>query len=206
MVETSAETILSYEWGWSKFRRDVFQLLAWGYQDAKARIQQEHLEENITELLREAIDDRLQQDSSLPARFILYNAKNEDPISGTGRRGKARPKVDITIEHTGNRPYKRYRLEAKRCARKYKSGIKWYADGIKVYVQRTYAREAPEAAVVGLVQSDTPAHWKAQLQKTVQATDITVISDLSNMAVSTHHRDDGSLIDLYHVFLDCTKP
>ena len=148
-------------WGqsWETFRTDVFQLVAWGYQLAEAEIRQHHLEEHITGLLRKAIREKL-EDMTLPPHFETYSAANEDPEDDDNVFGKDRPVVDIMIE-SGKRRRQRYRLEAKRCATQV-NPIGWYAQGIYPYLDRRYAKEAPEAGLIGLVQSSTLAYWRAQ--------------------------------------------
>src|SRR5258706_10860232 len=109
----------------------ILGLVAWGYQRKEKEIRQRRLEEDITGLIREGINEALDEldDDSLP-HFQFYSAHNEDPVDDHGTSGKKRPRVDVLIECSGSRPRKRYRLEAKRCARKkYKSkyNIDWYA-------------------------------------------------------------------------------
>lgn len=215
MLESLAESILSQQWGWESVRRDAFQLLAWGYTDSQVAIRREHLEVNITGILADAMDKRLTYPEP-PVHFILYNVKEEAHVNTSGKLGNQRPRIDIIVEHTGNRPAKKYVFEAKRCAKKYKEGIKWYVKGVENFLTLDYARDAPEASIIGLVQSDTSIHWRAQLRaKTAEnaalcceayPTDVNVVDDLPDMVVSTHRRNDTSLIDLYHVFLDCKKP
>jgi hypothetical protein len=50
--------ILSHEWGWDNIRRDVFQLVAWGYKRKEKEIRQRRLEEDITGLIRKALCKR----------------------------------------------------------------------------------------------------------------------------------------------------
>jgi hypothetical protein len=210
-MNQSPPDILSAEWAWPNFRRDVFQLLAWGYQLKEAEIRQRHLEEDITGLIRQGINEKLNED--LPPRFRCYSAKNEDPVDD-GILGKDRPRVDILIENGGSLPRKRYRLEAKRCARN-QNPIGWYAQGIVSFVEQRYAKDAPEAGVIGLVQSDTVKRWKSQLSVKItkdvslasQSTlvDVTLTPDLIEMSYSLHERSDGSSITLYHAFLDCNS-
>lgn len=212
-INSSAEVIVSPAWGWDNVRRDAFQLIAWGYQLAEVAIRQQHLEERITGLIRKGINQKL-NDYPGP-RFEIYVPLNEDPIDDTGELGKDRPLVDISIVCGRGAPRKTYRFEAKRCA-KNSNPISWYTKGIEVYVNRTYARDAPEASVIGLVQTDTSVYWKTQLRKKtkqdqalhckVHPADVEVVADLPGIVVSTHRREDHSLIDLYHVFLDCRKP
>ncbi|MGI9061003.1 MAG: hypothetical protein ACR2H5_20760 [Ktedonobacteraceae bacterium] len=209
--------ILSHEWGWDNIRRDVFQLVAWGYQRKEKEIRQRSLEEDITGLIRKGIIEALDElDDDLLPRFQLYSAHNEDPVDDHGMSGKKRPRVDILIECSGSRPRKRYRLEAKRCARKkYKSkyNIDWYAQGISTFLNGLYAKDSPEGGLLGLMQSDDAKYWKKELstklkkdislscQSSLSGVDPT--PDLPDITVSAHQRSDGSAIALYHVFLDC---
>src|SRR5436305_1522446 len=147
-MNQSPLNILSHEWGWDNIRRDVFQLVAWGYQRKEKEIRQRHLEEDITGLLRMGINETLDElDDDLWPHFQVYSAHNEDPVDDRGAFGKNRPRVDVSIECRGSRPRKRYRLEAKRCARKkYKSkyNIEWYAQGISAFLNGLYAKDSPE--------------------------------------------------------------
>lgn len=215
MIDALAEAILSQKWGWDSIRRDAFQLLAWGYADAEAKIRQETLEVNITGMLSEAMDNKLSY-GQLPARFALYNVKEEAHVNKPGRVGNTRTRLDIMVEHTGQRPYRKYVLEAKRCSKNYRGGIKWYVKGIESFLALDYAEDAPEASVIGLVQKDTIEHWKDELRTYAPAgnslryettpADTNIVDELPCMTVSTHRREDDSLIDLYHIFLDCRNP
>jgi len=109
-MNQSPLNILSQEWGWDNIRRDVFQLVAWGYQCKEKEIRQQRLEENITSLIRKGINEILDEiDDDLWPCFRFYSAHNEDPVDDT--RGKKRPRVDILIECGGSRPRKRYRVD-----------------------------------------------------------------------------------------------
>lgn len=204
--------ILSPEWGWENFRHDVFQLVAWGYQLVEREVRQKHLEEDITGLIRKGISEKL--DEELPPRFRFYFPANEDPVDDYGTFGKDRPRVDISIECSRNIPRVRYRLEAKRCARNV-NPIGWYVEGITAFVERRYAKDAPEAGLLGLVQSDSAKHWKRKLSLKLNKdsslscqsslTHVDLIPNLSEMSMSQHLRNDGSSINLYHAFLDCNQ-
>jgi hypothetical protein len=186
-------------------------LIAWGYQRKEAEIRQNHLEENITGLICMGIDEKFDEEE-LPSRFEHYSVKNEAPVNDVGALGKKRPKIDIVIERRGSRPRKRYRLEAKRCARNQNS-ISWYAEGIVMFLNRTYAKDSPEGGLLGLMQSDDAKHWTqklslkldkdASLEAQSPLTGVALIPDLAGMSVSQHRRNDDSFITLYHAFLDC---
>lgn len=206
--------ILSSDWAaWENVRRDVFQLVAWGYQRTAAEIQTLHLEEDITGVLRKGIRQVLDEDPPEGySHMHHYFAANEDPVDDTGALGKDRPRLDIMIERSGTAPRRRYRLEGKRCATSTNS-IGWYVGGIRAFVTRRYARDSPEGGLLGLVQSDTPAHWKGLLRQKLAEdvslaallplADVDLTPDLPEMSVSYHTRDDGSAIALCHAFLDC---
>ena len=209
--------ILSHEWGWDNIRRDVFQLVAWGYRRKEQEIRQRSLEEDITGLIRKGINEMLDElDDDSWERFRLYSAHNEDPVDDHDASGKKRPRVDVLIECSGSRPRRRYRLEAKRCARiKYKSkyNIDWYAQGIAAFLTGLYAKDSPEGGLLGLMQSDDANYWKKELSTKLKndaslccqssLLDVEPMPDLPDMTVSAHLRSDGSAIDLYHAFLDC---
>ena len=211
--------ILSHEWGWDNIRRDVFQLVAWGYRCKEKEIRQQRLEEDITGLLRQGINETLDElDDDLLPRFQLYSAHNEDPVDDHSTSGKKRPRVDVSIECSGTRPRKRYRLEAKRCARKkYKSkyNIDWYAQGISAYLNGLYAKDSPEGGLLGLMQSDDEKYWKNELSTKLKndaslccqspLSEAESTPDLAGVTISAHLRSDGSAIDLYHIFLDCNS-
>src|SRR5581483_10273559 len=190
---------------------------AWGYQRKEKEIRRRILEEDITGLIRMGINETLDElDDDLLPRFQFYSAHNEDPVDDHDTSGKKRPRVDVLIECSGSRPRKRYRFEAKRCARKrYKSkySIEWYVQGIAAFLDGLYAKDAPEGGLLGLMQSDDAKYWKKELSTKLKndaslccqsvLSDVCPTTDLSDMAVSAHLRSDGSAIDLYHAFLDC---
>jgi len=73
-MSQSPINILSSEWGWDNIRRDVFQLVAWGYQRKEKEIRQCRLEEDITGLIRQGINEALDElDDDLYSRFQLYS-------------------------------------------------------------------------------------------------------------------------------------
>ncbi len=83
----------SYDYG---FRRDAHQLLAWGYQDALLEIHCNLTEEEITGLIVEAIEERLNNPST-PEKFDRYSIDEEKPIAVEGRKGKKRRRLDLVV-------------------------------------------------------------------------------------------------------------
>lgn len=195
------------------FRRDALQLLAWGHEDARSKILGNSEETEITGLISEAIDKRLMSFST-PARFDRYTLREDNPVPGEGRTGKRRRRIDIIIERAQHGPRPRYIFEGKRLKRK-SHGIKTYCgeEGLLRFVKGRYAAEYPEAAMVGYLQSDTPAYWAEKLTE-VFAKDRelriskalrkdVVLKSLSDTWVSEHIREQLTPISLYHVMLVC---
>ena len=180
--------ILSADWSWPNFRQDALQLLVWGYQRVEVDVRRRNLEEDITGLISTGINAEFDDmDAAVYRYFKIYSVKNENPVNDTGKFGKQRPKVDILIECSSTQPRVRYHFEAKRCARKrFKSRYKidWYAQGIAAFVAGQYAKEAPEAGMLGLIQSDTALYWKAELSaKLSQDFSLACRNTLTNFAI-----------------------
>src|SRR5207245_10526881 len=96
-----------------ELRQDAHQLLAWGYADTRPRLAKAKDEYEITGLLADGMDARINSPHT-PDRFMLYAIHNEKPISPAGELGKKRPRLDIQIERCGVRPKPHFTFEAKR--------------------------------------------------------------------------------------------
>lgn len=70
-----------YDYG---FRRDAHQLVVWGHKDARAKIDSDSAEEEITGAIVEAIRDRFDE---LDAYFDRYSIAEEMPLAVEGRIG-----------------------------------------------------------------------------------------------------------------------
>jgi len=203
----------SYDYG---FRRDAHQLLAWGYQDVLPQIHCNLTEEEITGLIVEAIEKRL-DDPSTPEKFDRYSIDEEKPISVEGRKGKKRRRLDLVVVSGHTRPRPKYIFEAKRL-RKNGYPISEYVgkDGLQCYIKGIYASQYPEAAMVGYIQSDAATYWENELKRRfnhdpnndlcikqiVQKTQ--VLTSLPDAWVSEHERVVSGSITVYHIFLNCS--
>lgn len=195
------------------FRRDALQLLAWGHEDARAKIQNGMQETEITGFISEAIDERLMS-LRTPARFDRYALKEDNPVPGEGRTGQRRRRLDIIIERAQRGPRPRYVFEAKRLRRNDHS-IKSYCgkEGLLRYVQGAYAAKYPEAAMVGYLQSDTPVYWIQKLNEVfAQDEELQISKPLSKEVclkslpdtwISEHTREHLNPITVYHIMLIC---
>jgi len=204
----------SYDYG---FRRDAHQLLAWGYQDALPELHCNLQEEEITGLIVEAIEKRL-DNSSTPEKFDRYSVDEEKPISVEGRKGKKRRRLDLVVVSGHTRPRPKYIFEAKRLRKNsYPIGKYVGEDGLQCFVKGVYASQYPEAAMVGYVQSDTASYWESELKRSFDGDPnndlriiqllqkVQVLSSMLNVWVSEHERVTGSSIATYHIFLNCSE-
>ncbi len=205
--------------GWLRydqsFREDAHQLLAWGYQDSRGLLTCDLEETEITGCIADAIQARLDAPQT-EERFDRYTIKEDNPVSGEGRTGKSRMRIDIIIEANRPRPRPRYVFEAKRL-RKPSHPISKYvgSEGLMRFIGDRYAPGCPEAGLIGYVQTDTVEHWITELerqfsQKPVNRFRITeklcktlVIGSLPNTWASNHNRVSGSPITIFHLLLDC---
>ncbi|MBD2276834.1 hypothetical protein [Aphanizomenon flos-aquae] len=201
----------------SFFRRDAHQLLAWGYEDARTNINSTLEETEITGFIAEKIDKRF-DDPDTPSRFQRYYLGEDKPITGEGRTGKSRRRLDLVIEWSGCQPRPKYVFEAKRLRKKGYSISKYTGeDGLQPFVAGTaYAAQYPEAAMIGYIQSDNYEYWIRELTRKFtesnnglsiiqELTQIEVIASLPNELVSQHDRSTGSPITVYHILLDCSE-
>ncbi|NES24134.1 MAG: hypothetical protein F6K41_35790 [Symploca sp. SIO3E6] len=202
-----------YDYG---FRRDAHQLLAWGYQDTLPEIHCNLTEEEITGLIVEAIEKRL-DDPSTPEKFDRYSIDEEKPIAVEGRKGKKRRRLDLVVVSSHSRPRPKYIFEAKRLRKNgYPIGKYVGEDGLQCFVQGVYASQYPEAAMIGYVQSDIASYWESELKRSfdldlnndLRITQLLqkaqVLSSIPDVWVSQHEREVGNLITVYHIFLNCS--
>lgn len=203
----------AYDYG---FRRDAHQLIAWGYQDALPSIHCKLLEEEITGLIVEAIENKL-DDPFTPERFDRYSIDEEKPIAVEGRQGKKRRRLDLVVVSGHSRPRPRYIFEAKRLRKNgYPIGKYLGKDGLSCFIQGVYSSQYPEAAMIGYIQSDIASYWESELQRSFNKdlnNDLCIVkllqkakvlSSMPDVWLSMHKRTVGDIITVYHIFLNCS--
>lgn len=215
--ETDGASWSSYD---QAFREDAHQLLAWGYNDSRARITSDLEETEITGFIVEAIETRLSS-PDIDERFDRYCIKEDNPVPGEGRTGKHRRRLDVIVEcsfRPRDKPRPKYVFEAKRLRRPgHPIGDYVGDEGVKRFVYARYAAECPEVAMVGYVQSDDAEYWIERLGEQFDNDSAdefrvrealskkSVISDLPNEWGSGHLRINETLVAIYHILLDCTS-
>ena len=211
---------LTWEKYSARFREDAHQLLAWGYKDAFPLIKARQEETEITGYVAEAIDARLSADVSVtPKRFNRYCLKEDNPTKAGELKGKRRRRLDIVVEMTSRRPRPHYVFEAKRLHTSGHPISTYLGDkGLLRFVERRYAADCPEAAMVGYVQNNTAKYWKDKLNESFdkdmaghfcverELRKEVILADLPDEWVSIHRRAGSPCITIYHIFLDCTAP
>ena len=202
---------------WPPFRSHIYELLSWGYEDAKDRIGQNHEEEEITGFIAEAIQERLMA-PECPRWCEHYALKEDNPVPGQGRTGKRRKIPDFIFEHTIY-PRPTYIFEAKRLRQNKNFRENYYfSKGLERFLHGEYATKCLEAGMIGYVQCDTPDKWQDRLKhyldrdaekdackyylksypKDESSGDI-----FAKKWVSEHARRVGANIVIYHILLDC---
>ncbi len=205
-------------------REDAHQLLAWGYVDARRQLPLARDEYDMTGLLADAIERRIDNPRT-PERYTVYSVHNERPVSPGAELGKHRPKLDIQIERCAIRPKRYFTFEAKRLrddtlASVADTLLNYLGDeGVGRFIAARYAADSIEAAMLGLVQAHDAGFWferigEAFVQDKVSGKDEfclieqlcweCVVPNLPDEAGSTHKRADHDPIHLFHIFIDCS--
>src|SRR5207249_8397156 len=130
---------------WPLFREHVHELLAWGYEDARDKIGQNHEEEEITGFIAEAIQERLSA-PDCPDWCGQYALKEDNPVPGRGLTGKRRKVPDFIFELTLP-PRPLYIFEAKRLRqhKDFREGYYFGSKGLERFLRGEYASNYLEA-------------------------------------------------------------
>lgn len=203
------------------FRTRVHQLLAWGYADARPRLRADLDEPALTGLLAEAIQRRIDYDTTIPEDYSLFRVLDQAPENPDGSlMGTARRRLDLAIVRAGMRPQPVFSFEAKRLLTGgYTIGKYVGEGGMGDYVSGRYKPDHTEAAMLGLMQNKDAAYWLAQLRAAFAADSasptprLAILSGPSAVKMvadipfewESHHGRIGLLpLRLYHLFLDCS--
>ena len=203
------------------FRRDAHFLLAVGYRDARAKLTSETGELDITIEIARAIRKKLCS-FDLPEEIYnrYYSVMAEDPLEepGGSTPGDERIYLDIVIEEARGRPRSRYIFEAKRLRKNGFAIGKYCGDeGLLRFITSKYAKDYPEAAMIGCIQSDNERYWLKELKRKFEQDKSKtfciqehlkphlVIPELPNEWVSVHYRSSTGGFTLFHIFLDCSS-
>jgi hypothetical protein len=197
-------------------KKQVHQLIAWGYEDSRSKIKSDNEEEpSISGFIVESIVDRLRA-PNCPAWCKYYFVQEDRPERVQGRSGKSRLKPDIVIEaNFDGRP--EFVFEAKRL-RKNGYGVARYVGpaGMGCFVSGLYAARYGETTMLGYVQSGSLEHWKDEIKNAINKSgtelelnspqhEVEIIDALPFEWVSEHRREGiGRTVTIFHILLDFT--
>lgn len=209
----------------SALRVHAHQLLLWGYQDSlthtdpNKRIHSNQEEPDITGLIAEAMQARLDHPDT-PEAYNHYCIGDQVPVSRNGELGKHRGKLDLTVIRSGHKPRISYIFEAKRLRTgDHSIGDYVGAEGMGDYIDCRYARDYPEAVMVGIFHNRDVTYWHGELRRVLKEDDaklekrlgilthplaIEILADLPGELETMHRRANQTQIRLLHIFLQCS--
>lgn len=145
-------------------REHAHHLIARGYEQLRNAVFTEAEEQTITGALVSEMRRVLESETDAPTWASHYSIHEDPPLSVPGRRGRARPRVDIELERLapGRRP--RLRFEAKRlCSPGHPVRSYLGEEGLGCFLSEKYPTTHGEAGMLGYVQSEDEGTWAAQL-------------------------------------------
>ena len=200
----------------ASFRRQVFQLLEWGYDRLDVLSFRNSLEEDLTGEIVNQVKVVL-QDRSLPKWVGRFTIHEEPPLDALGRKGKRRKRLDIEMERVCHGPRPKYPFEAKRLCQGTHATMREYLGpkGLGEFLSGNYAADVDEAGMLGYVQSNTPSEWAKKAENIFQNdpglvkacangewTKSKGLAFLNHWFRSEHYRISvGRPILIYHLFL-----
>ena len=112
----------------------------------------------------------LESGEGTPTWVCYYSIHDDPPLSVDGKRGKARPRVDIEFERVsrGSRP--RLRFEAKRLNSTTGHRVSVYLGrkGLGCFLSGKYPTTHGEAGMLGYVQSEDEATWAERIAEALR--------------------------------------
>lgn len=201
-----------------RFLRDVYCLIARGYEGLTPGSLVDKDETAITGLLVEAIESFL-NDPLSPDWTGRYTIREEKPIHAAKKEGKARSRVDIEIESLGRRPRPQFQFEAKRLRAAVSRSLASYLgrDGLGCFLSGRYAASHGQAGMIGFVQSGSEpdwAHWiHERLNREAKRYQMAsgsgglrphhLVPEIEHSYLSRHVRPADDAIEVHHVLLLC---
>jgi len=139
------------------------ELIGLGYERLNVAVMQTWEETEITGDLVDAMDECLHSDSC-PAELEHFETKDDAPQSVHGKKGKRRPRVDITIVRTGRGARRRIHFEAKRLYRGDSASQYVGPDGLGMFLNSSYGKDDSIGGMLGYVQKGTLAEWATKIR------------------------------------------
>lgn len=173
----------------------------------------------ITSLLVRRANELLESDDMEPGFQHLIVLDDPPQNDMQEREGKRRPRIDFEFIRTQSGPRPRFHVEAKRLYRSDSVAEYWGDGGLLMFLSGAYASMAPDAGMLGYVQSETcDKWWKSIADRLSQRpTELALCDDqphfpstgwsidgITEVRESRHFRQRNlGRIVVYHVLLDC---
>lgn len=200
----------------AQFRRHCHELIAAGYERLRSERHSASEEDFITQRLKEEVK-AAQREGSLPRWADRYFITDQAPVSGPGRVGKDRPKIDIEVESTESCSRPVFHFEAKRLRRDDSHSVSEYVGraGLGSFIAELYARSGDEGGMLGYVQSESPEYWAVAIERKLASapreeyrytddgtwTPIRLTPFLEHTYFTRHRRPTLGNITIYHTLL-----
>lgn len=166
----------------------------------------------LIDQMRSLLDSR-----KCPRGAEHFSVHDDRPESSDGVEGKHRPRVDIFVERTGRGPRPRFHFEAKRLTDSGSVADYVGDDGLGCFLSGRYARNDPDAGMLGYVQKDKPEDWAARIEKKLgnerkkhglpEKGSFWAEHSLDpslRYSYRTMHTRGARRLDIFHVLLRCT--
>lgn len=147
----------------------------------------------------------LVQGRDCPKGAEHFAIHDDRPESGEAVEGRRRPRIDIVVERTGKGRWPQFHVEAKRLNRPDSVAEYIGNDGVGCFLSGKYAKDEPDAGMLGYIQQGTPQTWATRLGTklaTMGWTEHPLDVSLPHSYVSSHMRN-GRKFELFHVLLVC---
>ncbi len=194
----------------------VHQLLELAYRRLDPRGFGTYQETAITgELVR--VMDEVIDDPGSPEWVRHFSVHDDPPVNAPGRLGRSRKRLDIKVVSSYRLPRSRFSFEAKRLGKENPVADYLGAEGLGCFIAGDYAREEPDAGMLGYVQCDTLDDWAKNLGEKIGAAaqGLCLVADhawklspFRGGPARTYHTRHvrssvGGSIDVYHTLLVC---
>jgi hypothetical protein len=145
-----------------------------------------------------------------------FAVHDDRPESAQGIEGKRRPRIDLFVERTGRGPRPKFHFEAKRLNAGSSVAAYVGAEGLGRFLSGKYAKDAPDAGMLGYVQDDFPGTWADRIEKKLDSERAqhglppagevweahSLVKELAYSYRATHTRE-GRPFQVFHVLLAC---
>lgn len=165
----------------------------------------------LVDAMRSLLDSR-----EYPDGAHFFDVHDDRPVSAPGVEGKKRGRIDFVVVDTNPRPRPTYSFEAKRLNDSGSVAKYLGRDGLGCLLSGKYAKDEPDAGMLGYVQADQPSEWAERIAKkldkerkkhglspTGHIWDAHVLVSQLPHSYRSRHTRNGKAFEVSHVLLLC---